>query len=65
MKKISVVIPMYFEEKVVNECYNRTKNVLNKLSSYEYEIIFINDGSQDKTLELLENIAKNENNVKV
>lgn len=65
MKKISVVIPMYFEEKVVNECYNRTKNVLNKLSSYEYEIIFINDGSQDKTLELLEKIAKNDNNVKV
>ncbi len=65
MKKISVVIPMYFEEKVVNECYNRTKNVLNKLSSYEYEIMFINDGSQDKTLELLEKIAKNDNNVKV
>ena len=65
MKKISVVIPMYFEEDVVNECYNRTKNVLNKLSSYEHEIIFINDGSKDKTLELLEKIAQNDNNVKV
>lgn len=65
MKKISLVIPMYFEEEVVNECYNRTKNVLNKLSSYEHEIIFINDGSKDKTLELLEKIAKNDNNVKV
>ena len=31
MKKISVVIPMYFEEEVVNECYNRTKSVLESL----------------------------------
>ena len=65
MKKISVVIPMYFEEDVVNECYNRTKDVLNKLSSYEHEIIFINDGSKDKTLELLEKISQNDNNVKI
>lgn len=65
MKKISVVIPMYFEEDVVNECYNRTKNVLNKLNSYEHEIIFINDGSKDKTLELLEKISQNDNNVKI
>ena len=65
MKKISVVIPMYFEEDVVNECYNRTKEVLNKLSSYEHEIIFINDGSKDKTLELLEKISQNDNNVKI
>lgn len=65
MKKISVVIPMYFEEDVVNECYNRTKNVLNKLSSYEHEIIFINDGSKDMTLELLEKISQNDNNVKI
>lgn len=65
MKKISVVIPMYFEEDVVNECYDRTKNVLNKLSSYEHEIIFINDGSKDKTLELLEKISQNDNNVKI
>lgn len=65
MKKISVVIPMYFEEDVVNECYNRTKNVLNKLCLYEHEIIFINDGSKDKTLELLEKISQNDNNVKI
>lgn len=65
MKKISIVIPMYFEEEVVNKCYERIKNVVNNLQGYEYEIIFINDGSTDKTLELLEEIAKNDNNVKV
>ena len=65
MKKISVVIPVYFEEEVVKECYNRTKSVLEGLEKYEYEIIFVNDGSQDKTLEMLEEIAKDNKNVKV
>ena len=65
MKKISLVIPMYFEEKVVEECYNRVSNVLKNLKNYEYEIIFINDGSKDKTLELLENISHQDKNVKI
>ena len=66
MKKISVVIPMYFEEEVVEECYNRTITTLNCLSEkYDNEIIFVNDGSKDKTLEMLEKIAQNDKNVKI
>lgn len=65
MKKISVVVPMYYEEAVVEECYKRTKAVLNSLENYEHEIIFVNDGSTDNTLPLLEEIAKNDTNVKV
>lgn len=65
MKKVSVVIPMYYEEEVAEECYNRVLKVLSSMQSYEYEIIFINDGSKDKTLEILESIAKNDKNVKI
>lgn len=65
MKKISLVVPMYYEEKVVNECYNQMIGVLRKIQNYDYEIIFINDGSKDKTLELLEEIAKNDTKVKI
>ena len=65
MNKISIIIPMYYEEKVADECYKRVTNVLNSLNNYEYEIIFINDGSKDKTLEILENIAKENSKVKV
>ena len=65
MKKISLVIPMYFEEKVVEECYKRVSKVLKNLKDYEYEIIFINDGSKDKTQELLENISNKDKNVKI
>lgn len=65
MKKVSLVIPMYYEEEVAEECYKRTVTVLKQLENYEYEMIFINDGSKDRTLEILENIAKIDNNVKV
>ena len=65
MKKISVVVPMYYEEEVAEECYKRTKNVLNELNNYEHEIIFVNDGSKDRTLEILEQIASNDKTVKV
>lgn len=65
MKKISIVIPMYFEEEVVTECYNRLLNVVNNLNNYMYEFIFINDGSTDKTLPLLTDIAKENPSVKV
>ena len=64
-KKISVVVPMYFEEQMVNECYNKLKSVLLEIKNYDYEIIFINDGSKDKTLELLEKISLKDKNVKI
>ena len=65
MKRISLVIPMYFEEKVVDECYNKVSKVLKNLKNYEYEIIFINDGSKDKTQELLEKISNKDKNAKI
>ena len=65
MKKISLVVPMYYEEKVVNECYKRLTEVFQKLENYDYEIIFVNDGSKDKTLELLEEISYQDERVKI
>lgn len=65
MKKVSLVIPMYYEEEVAEECYKRVKDVLTSLKDYEYEIVFVNDGSKDKTLEILEGIASKDQNVKV
>lgn len=65
MPKISVIIPMYYEEEVAEECYKRVKNVLISLKDYEHEILFVNDGSKDKTLEILESIAEKDKQVKV
>ena len=64
-KKVSLVIPMYHEEEVANECYDRVQKILKSLEKYDYEIIFVNDGSKDKTLEILESIASKDEKVKV
>lgn len=55
--KLSVVVPVFNEEEVIRKFYNETYKVL---ENKKYEIIFINDGSKDKTLEILKNIY-NEN----
>ncbi len=65
MKKISVVIPMYYEEDVAEECYKRVSNCLKSLKDYNYEIIVVNDGSKDKTLEILQKLANSDINLKV
>ena len=65
MNRISVIIPMYYEEEVVEECYNKMKKVLLNLENYEHEIICVNDGSKDKTLKILEEIAKKDESLKV
>lgn len=65
MKKISVVIPMYNEEEVAKTSYLRIQKVLEELEQYDYEMIFVDDGSKDKTLELLEEIAQNNERVKI
>lgn len=65
MKKISVIIPMYYEEEVAEECYKRMTFVLQNIENYDYEIICINDGSKDKTLIILENLAIKDKRLKV
>ena len=65
MKKISVVIPVYNEEQVINECIKRITQVLEKLDEYENEIIIIDDGSRDNTLSLLEEMAENNSETKI
>ena len=65
MKKISVVIPMYNEEEVIKTSYLRVEKVLKELKQYDYEMIIIDDGSKDKTLDLLRDIAHENEKVKV
>lgn len=60
---LSVVVPMYYEEEVANECYKRLTSVLD--GKYNYELIFVNDGSTDRTLPILAEIAKSDKRVKV
>jgi len=65
MKKISVIIPCYLEEEVIKISYERISKVMNNLDNYKYELVFINDGSTDNTYNILLDIAKEDNNVKI
>lgn len=66
MNKISVIIPTYCEEKVIEKMYARLKKVEQTIKDkYNLEYIFVNDGSTDKTLEILISIANNDKEVKV
>lgn len=56
-KKISFVSPCYNEEKNVYPFYNLVKETM-KGKKFQYEIVFVNDGSRDKTMEELEDIYK-------
>jgi polyisoprenyl-phosphate glycosyltransferase len=61
---VSVVVPMYFEEEVARECYNRLKAVMND-NEINYEFVFVNDGSTDRTIEILKEISIADHRTKV
>jgi glycosyltransferase involved in cell wall biosynthesis len=63
-KSLSVIVPCFNEEEVINETYKRLKSVLANLE-YESEIIFINDGSTDETEHILSELTKTNNNIKI
>lgn len=59
---VTVVIPVYNEEDNVEILHERLREVLRRMA-LEYEIIYVDDGSTDKTLSLLENIQSGDPNV--
>lgn len=53
MKKISIIVPAYNEEEALPYLYERLNKLMNSMQDYEFEILFVNDGSKDNTLELI------------
>ena len=57
MKKITILIPAYNEQAVLKYLYERLESLANSSKSYEFEFLFINDGSKDSTLEIIKRFA--------
>ncbi|MBE6624004.1 MAG: glycosyltransferase family 2 protein [Ruminococcaceae bacterium] len=62
--KISLVIPCYNEEESLPIFYDELKRVSSEMENYEFEMLFIDDGSKDKTLSILQDFAKDDERVK-
>jgi polyisoprenyl-phosphate glycosyltransferase len=63
--RLSIIIPFYNEEEIISETYSRVMNILLNNNYDNYEIIFINDGSKDKTINILKEICSKDFNVKL
>jgi len=64
-KMITILIPVYNEQDNLIFLYNRLKKIIdNELQEYSYEILFINDGSKDKSLTVIKELKLNDNNIK-
>lgn len=63
MKKITLLIPAYNEEEVLEMFYNEVITIINSCNNYKFELLFINDGSTDNTLEIIRKFQINDNRV--
>jgi len=64
MEKISIIVPCYNEEDALPIFYKHINNVSKEMKKIDFEILLINDGSRDKTLEVARSLAKEDKRVR-
>jgi glycosyltransferase involved in cell wall biosynthesis len=62
-KKISILIPAYNEQEVLAHLYERLNKLAGETSDYDFEFLFVNDGSRDRTLEMIKKYAEMDHRV--
>ena len=61
--KLSLVIPAYNEEESISIFYKEMQNIISDMTNIDVEYLFVDDGSGDKTLEVLRDLNKNDSSV--
>lgn len=64
MNKISVIVPCYNEEESIPLFYDTINKVINKMKDVSFELIFVDDGSSDKTINVIKDLSKKDKNVR-
>lgn len=64
MKKLSLVVPVYYEQEVILQFLKETKEELEKLP-IDYEYVFVDDGSKDRTVEIIKEEGKKDSRIKL
>lgn len=63
-EKISIIVPCYNEEEALPIFYKEINRVSKEMKSVDFEFLFINDGSRDKTLDILRDLSKKDKRVR-
>lgn len=64
MKKITVIVPCYNEEEALNYYYEEMSRVMTLMKQYDFELLFVNDGSKDQTLQVIKELAEKDERIK-
>ncbi|MFZ2545293.1 MAG: glycosyltransferase family 2 protein [Candidatus Saccharimonadales bacterium] len=63
MKSITILIPAYNEEPVLPALFDRLTKLANNVPRYSFEFLFVNDGSRDKSLDIIKDYAKKDDRI--
>jgi len=63
MKKISIIIPAYNEEESLPMLYERLNKLMDEVKNYEFEVLFVNDGSKDKTIQIIKELRQKDERI--
>ena len=63
MKTISILIPCYNEQESLPALYKRLKELMDSIENYQFEIMFVNDGSRDDTLKIIKDLRAKDSRV--
>lgn len=63
MKKISIIVPAYNEQETLELLYERLMPIIDKMENYQFEVLFVNDGSKDKTLEIIKKLREKDERI--
>ena len=63
MKKITIIVPAYNEQDSLPFLYERLEKLINSIDNYEFEILFVNDGSKDNTINLIKEFRKKDERI--
>ena len=63
--KLSIVIPVYYNEDNLIPLYEDIKKKIIEVIDYDYEIVMVNDGSQDNSYQVMKQLAEKDENIKI
>ena len=63
MRKVSILVPCYNEEASLPLLYPELKKLMDKETDYEWEVLFVNDGSKDNSINIIKELRKNDKRI--